>query len=132
MGEIGHFGKDLIFRTSDKRVLTFDSFTQKVSGRWGTHNIIGSTPHKEYSGPGSRKVSFKMSFDALCGVKPRAMLELLENLIENGTVDYLVIGGRRIGNNRFYISDMSEAWDVVYGGGELERATVSVTLEEYV
>ena len=95
-------------------------------------NIIGSTPHKEYSGPGSRKVSFKMSFDALCGVKPRAMLELLENLIENGTVDYLVIGGRRIGNNRFYISDMSEAWDVVYGGGELERATVSVTLEEYV
>lgn len=131
MGEIGHFGKDLIFSTSDKKILTFGNFTQKVSARWSTHNIIGSKPHKEFNGPDSRKVTFEMTFDAIYGVKPRKMLETLEKMIENGTVDYLVIGGRKIGDNRFYISSMSETWDVVYNRGQLERATVSVTMEEY-
>lgn len=131
MGEIGHFGKDLIFVTNDKKILTFDGLTQKVSARWSTHNIIGSVPHKEFNGPGSRKISFKMTFDAIYGVKPRKMLEKLEKMIENGTVEYLVIGGRKIGENRFYISDMSETWDVVYNGGQLERATVNVSMEEY-
>lgn len=131
MGEIGHFGKDLIFSTSDKKILTFGNFTQKVSARWGTHNIIGSKPHKEFNGPDSRRVTFEMTFDAIYGVKPRKMLETLEKMVENGTVDYLVIGGRKIGDNRFYISSMSETWDVVYNRGQLERATVSVTMEEY-
>lgn len=131
MGEIGHFGKDIIFSTSDKKILTFGNFTQKVSARWSTHNIIGSKPHKEFNGSDSRKVTFEMTFDAIYGVKPRKMLEALEKMVENGTVDYLVIGGRKIGNNRFYISSMSETWDVVCNRGQLERATVSVTMEEY-
>ena len=131
MGEIGHFGKNLIFSTSDKKILTFGNFTQKVSARWSTHNIIGSKPHKEFNGPDSRRVTFEMTFDAIYGVKPRKMLETLEKMVENGTVDYLVIGGRKIGDNRFYISSMSETWDVVYNRGQLERATVSVTMEEY-
>lgn len=131
MGTIGHFGKDLVFSTSDKKILTFSGFTQKISARWSSHNVIGGVPQKEFNGPNSRKISFKITFDAAYGVKPREMLEKLEKIIENGTVDYLVIGGRKIGGNRFYISDMSESWDVIYNGGELERATGNISMEEY-
>ena len=52
-------------------------------------------------------------------------------MVEKGKIDYLVIGGRAVGENRFAITSMSEAWDVVYSGGELAKASVSVTLEEY-
>ena len=73
-----------------------------------------------------------MCLDAVLGVRPREMLECLEDIVESGKVDYLVIGGRAVGKNRFSVTSMSEAWDVVYSGGELARATVSVTMEEYV
>lgn len=86
----------------------------------------------EFNGPGKRKITFKMTFQAIYGIRPREMLEKLETTIENGEVDYLVLGGRAIGENRFAITSMSEAWDTVYSGGELSKATVTVTLEEYV
>lgn len=132
MAEIGHFGNELVFSTSDQRILSFHGFSQRVSGRWSSHAIIGDKPHKEYNGPGERKISFKMTLDALHGVKPRAMLEKLEEMAESGTVEYLVIGGRAIGSNQFYILEISENWDVIYNRGELAIATLSVTMEEYI
>ena len=59
------------------------------------------------------------------------MLERLERMVEEGAVEYLVIGGRKIGDNRFFIQNISEAWGTIYNRGELERATVTVTMEEY-
>lgn len=131
MAEIGHFGTQLVFVTSDKRILTFSDMTQKIGARWSKHVIIGSKPHKEFNGPDDRKATFKMTFDALYGVRPREMLERLERMVEEGAVEYLVIGGRKIGDNRFFIQNISEAWGTIYNRGELERATVTVTMEEY-
>ena len=128
---VGKYG-DVIVETSDRRILAFIGFSQSVNGRWGSHAVIGRKEQAEFNGPGKRKVSFKMCLDAVLGVRPREMLECLEDIVENGKVDYLVIGGRAVGKNRFSVTSMSEAWDVVYSGGELARATVSVTMEEYV
>ncbi len=128
---VGKYGS-IIFETNDKRILAFRDFTQNVSGRWGNHSIIGKREKMEFNGPGKRKITFKMTFHALYGVRPREMLEKLEAMVERGEVDYLIVGGRAIGGNRFAVTSISEAWNTVYSGGELAMATVSVTLEEYV
>ena len=95
-------------------------------GKYG--DIIFETSDR----PGQRKVTFKMSFSAMLGVRPREMLEKLVGMVEKGKVDYLVIGGKAVGENRFAITDMGETWDTVYSRGELARASVTVTLKEYV
>lgn len=128
---IGKYG-DVIFETNDRRVLAFRNFTQSVSGRWGSHSLIGKKEKAEFNGPGKRKITFKMTFQAVYGIRPREMLEMLEGIVERGEVDYLVIGGRAVGGNRWAITAMSETWDVVYSRGELAKASVSVTMEEYI
>ena len=130
--KIGNFGKKLVFVTSDKKILTFNDFTQKVSGSWTEHKRIGKKPKKEFTGANARSISFKIVLDATLGVKPKEMLATLEKMVENGTVEYLVIGGKAIGKNRFVITEISETWDIIYNGGELARATVSITMEEYL
>ena len=86
---------------------------------------------KEYVGAGLRSIKFSITLDATLGVRPQKMLTDLEYITESGYVDYLVIGDKNIGDNRFCITNISEAWDVVYSGGELAKATVEITMEEY-
>ena len=130
--EIGHFGKQIVFSTSDKKVLTPSQFTQKVSGEWSSQKRIAKKARKEFNGAGLRKLTFKIVLDATLGVKPRKTMEKIEKAVENGTAERMVVGGKAIGKNKFVITDISEAWDVVYNGGELARATLSVTMEEYL
>lgn len=127
---VGKYG-DIVFETNDKRILAFNKFSQNVSGRWSSHAVIGKKEKSEFNGPGKRKVTFNMTFCAELGVRPHDMLKKLEDIVENGKVDYLVIGGRAVGENRFSVTSINETWDIVLSGGELARASVSVTLEEY-
>lgn len=128
---VGKYG-DITFETNDKRILAFNGLTQTVNGRWSSHAVIGRKERMEFNGPGKRKINFKIILNAIYGVKPRETIEKIENIIENGKVDYLIIGGRPVGDNRFAITSMSETWGVVYSGGELAKAEVSLTMEEYI
>lgn len=132
MARIGNLGKKIVFQTSDKKVLTFNNFTQKISGRWNTHDIIGKKPRSEFGGADLRKITFKVILDAMHGVRPRKIMEAMEKMVEQGKIETLVIGGKKVGKNRWKMTDISEAWDVIYNSGEVARATVNITLEEYV
>lgn len=127
---VGKYG-DIIFETNDKRILAFNNFSLSTSGRWSRHPVIGKKEKTEFNGPGNKKIVLKMTLCATLGVRPREMLEKLENIVESGKVDYLVVGGKPIGENRFAITSLSETWDTVYSKGELAKASVSATFEEY-
>ena len=43
-----------------------------------------------------------------------------------------MIGSRRIGKNKWRITNLSEAWETVLNRGELVRAKVTVTMVEYL
>ena len=131
MGLVGSYGI-LTFETSDKRVLTPAGFRQDLSGQWTKHKVIMSKPKLEFGGAETRKIKFTIKLDVNLGVQPRTQIDLIEWMLENGYVDYLVIGNRIIGINQFAITAMSETWDVVYAHGELAKATLDITLEEYV
>lgn len=79
-----------------------------------------------------RTVSFNITLNAMRGVKPRETLEKLESLVENGTVSTLVIGTKAVGENKWIIKEISETWDVIMNKGELVKASLSISLEEYV
>ena len=132
MGMIGNFGSRIIFEVSGDKVLTFSGLTQKVSGNYAKHSVIGQKDRPEFTGPGNRSLTLKIVLDVSLGIRPRDVMEDIEQAVETAETEYLVIGGRVIGENRFYISSASEAIDVILGGGEIARVTLNLTLEEYV
>ena len=129
---IGNWGKEIIFSVSERKVQTFKDMTRTVGSQWATHSRIGRKDQVEYLRPALQKITFAMEFDAWYGVNPRKMLNKLASLAERGTVNTLVIGGKRVGSYRWRITDISEEWETIYNGGELARAKVNVTMQEYL
>lgn len=82
-------------------------------------------------GAGLQTASLTITLSATLGVRPRDVLEAIENMVENGTAETLVIGNRPVGSNPFRLTGSSEAWNTVYNRGELARATLTISLEEY-
>lgn len=132
MGMVGNFGSRIVFETSDRKILTFSGMTQKVSGKYAKHSVSGEKDRPEFTGPGNRSVSFKMVLDVSMGIRPREIMTSIEDAIENGETEYLVIGGRPVGQNKFYIASISEAFDVILSHGEIARASLQVSMEEYL
>ena len=66
--------------------------------------------------------SMTIHLSAALGVKPRRILDMVERMVERGSAEYLVIGGRLVGRRPFRVTGSSEAWDKVYSRGELAKA----------
>ncbi|MCM1124279.1 MAG: phage tail protein [Eubacterium sp.] len=132
MSVIGNFGSRITFETSDRKILTFSGMTQKVSGKYAKHTVSGQKDRPEYTGPGNRTISFKILLDVSLGIRPQEVIPRIEEAAENGETEYLVIGGRLIGQNKFYISSVSETFDVVMNHGEIAKASLQVNMEEYL
>lgn len=127
---IGYFG-DIIFETSDRRILNFVDFSIETSARFEIHNPIGVKPKTEYVGPGLLSVPFTIIINGNHGVKPREEMERWLELAESGEPQILVLAGKPIGENRWVVRSVSQAWDVIFAGGELFSGKIDVTLEEY-
>lgn len=129
---IGTLGPNIIFAVNDQYTLTFSGMTREVSGRWATHETPGVKPRAEFLGPGLQTISLPITLSAGLGVRPRRVLETIERMVEEGTAEYLILGFRPVGKNRFRLTGSSETWDLIYNRGELVRAKLTLTLEEYV
>ncbi|MCI7097540.1 MAG: phage tail protein [Lachnospiraceae bacterium] len=131
MAKVGNWGKTIRFEVSSRKVLTFRNFKRSVSGRWQQHQIIGKKPKSEFTGPDASQVTMDVILSAEHGVKPGNMIKILETACEKGQVEYLYIGGKKIGRNKFYLESVSEAWDEVWNKGELVKAALSLKFTEY-
>jgi len=128
---VGTLGRSIIFEVSDERVMTFRDFGREVSGRWAAHEVMQAKPRSEFLGAGMQSVSLTITLSATLGVRPRAVLQAVEAMVETGAAEYLVIGTGPVGRNPFKLVGASETWDAVYNRGELAKATLTITLEEY-
>jgi phage protein U len=127
---IGYYG-DIIFETSDTKILSITGLTIDTAARYATHEIINSKPVTEYLGPGLGAVSFAVDLNGNNGIKPREQLEKWRELAENGIADILVIGTKQIGKYYWIVKSVSEAWNTIFNNGELFSASLYVVLEEY-
>lgn len=128
---IGTLGSKIIFEVSDKQVLTFQTMTREIAGRWTEHEVAGVKPKPEYLGPSNQVITLTISLSAALGVRPRAVLEAVAAMVEGGIAEYLIIGTAPVGKNPFRLTSSSETWDKLYSKGQLAKATMSITLEEY-
>lgn len=128
---IGTFGTSIIFEVSEDRLLAFKKLSQEVKGRWASHETLGAKPKKEFLGADAREGALEIYLSAGLGVRPRTTLQALEKMVESGAIEYLIIGDMPLSENKYAITAVSEAWNMVYNDGSLVKATVSITLEEY-
>lgn len=132
MGVVGNFGSRIVFKTSERQILTFSGMTKKVSGKYAKHSVIGQKDRPEFTGPANTSITFKILLDVTLGIRPQEVMDRIEEAVETGETEYLVIGGKPMSQNKFYISSVSETLDVVMSHGEIARATLNISVEEYV
>lgn len=128
---IGTLGTALVFEVSDEKIFTPSSMTREVTGKWTTHARMGQKDQTEFTGAGLQAMTITITISAQLGVAPRTTLETIETMVEDGQAEYLTIGTSVVGTNPFKITASSETWDKLYNEGELAKATLSLTLEEY-
>lgn len=128
---IGYFG-NIVFETSDQKILTFSDFKYDAAGRWEKHSVIGKKPVQEFIGPDIDTITFTINLNGNYGVKPRDELEKWVQMVNEGTVDVLVVGTKALGKDKWSVKSVSETWGVVFNKGELFSAKVDITLEEYI
>lgn len=131
MAQIGNFGKLITFEVSSEKMLALKDLKRTVAGRWKKHEIVGAAPRSEFQGPDLDETTVTAILSAEHGVKPRATIDRLEAAARSGEVDYLIIGGKRVGTGKVYISSISEEWDTIWNKGELVKATINITFAEY-
>ena len=90
---IGNWGLGLIFQTSDRRVLTPENLKRTTSAVWATHSRMGLKDQSEFIRPGLGQITFDIQLNAELGVRPRLMMDYINNCVETGAVQMLVITG---------------------------------------
>ena len=132
MARIGNLGSLIVFEVSSRKVLTFKSLTQTVKGRWTSHAVIGGKPISEFLGADVRTITLPVYLSVNHGIRPRKTMERIEYAVEHGVPYPLIIGGHKVGNYQWKITQMSEAWGEVIKDGRLASANLTLTLEEYI
>ena len=127
---IGFFGS-VTFKTSDKRICTFNNLKRSISGSYSEHKRYTKKSQREFEGPENQSVTFEMKFVAGHGVKPLAMLNKIIKLCENGTVCTFVLGGHKVGGGKWTIDSIDEDYKTVWNRGELVSVEITVKATEY-
>lgn len=130
MAQIGTFG-GVVFSVSSQKILTPRDIKHTITSSWASHSIIGQKPKVEKTGNALQKITFTVVLDAQHGVKPRTSFNTLKNMCDSGTISYFIIGSTVVGSCQWRITSLTEAYDTVLSKGELSRATINITLEEY-
>lgn len=120
------------FRVSERQVLTIKNVKREISATWNRIDRINQKPLLEYGAPNLQTVSLEITLDASLGVSPNYMLKKLETMAEAAQAYDLVLGLERIGAHPWVVIKCSQAYDVILRGGEIYKATVSLSLQEYV
>lgn len=128
---IGTFG-NIVFETSDKRILNFSGLTRESSGRFSIHEVISQKPYTEFIGPNLDVITFTVSINGLYGLNPREEMDKWVTLASTGQAYTLVIGDKALGSDKWVLKSISEAWNTILNDGKLLSGKVDVTLEEYM
>lgn len=128
---IGQFG-DIVFETSDKKILTFKDFSRQASAKIEKHELIGQKAKSEFLGTELETISFVVNLNASLGVTPYIEIEKFRHKLNSGIAEYLIIGGNRLGQDLWLIQSLSDAWNTIFNDGFLYSASLNITLEEYI
>jgi hypothetical protein len=128
---IGSWGNDLVFKVSSKQVITFKSIQRTVSNRWSEHTALYGKPAREFQGADLETLKMTVTLFAFLGTDIPRILKNLENCVNTGKANYLTLGGRKIGDGKYTLDEVSETFEYVTNMGKLIECDVSLTFKEY-
>lgn len=130
MAQVGYMG-DVVFVASEKELRTPANLTRSSSARWTDHNLHLRKPIGEFAGADLEQIQFKIALSAMHGVNPEDEIKTLRQMMDNGEVFPLVLGGAPLSENYWRIESLSVDNTYYDGKGELIFAELSVSLKEY-
>ena len=131
MAVIG-FLADVKFQVDESVVETIQNFQWSTEANWATHLRQGGNALTEYTGRGVEKTSFDVQLVREMGVDPMAEIAKFFGYCRNGTTLPLTIGTHAYGRYRWTIKDVSIKGKRFDAAGELDSATVTLNLQEYL
>lgn len=131
MGKIGNWGSELTFNVNSDEHLTFRNLEEEAGARWATHEIILGDVRGEFLGPEQGSITLEVVISAEWGHNPYDVIRTLHKACKKGVTNWLYIGGKRVGECKWYLERVSAAWDQVWSRGELVRATTKLTFKEF-
>jgi len=129
--QIGNFGKGIVFKVSQNKILTFEDFERTTAGRWAEHERLNKIPKKQFLGAGAQKITFTVTLAAEHKVNPRKMADKIRKMVTSGKPQYLVIGKKKVFKNKAVITEMTERWQHIMKDGGVAMIICDLTFEEY-
>lgn len=130
--KIGSLG-EIAFEVSNyDRILTLDNYSKSITANYAEHEVIGSKPLLEFTGPKLQTISFDVLISAYLGYNPRKQMKQLIEYCEKGAVLSFILGDEPIGDNKWVIESLTEKAEQFTGNGEILSSTASISLKEYI
>lgn len=131
MAIVGAYG-DVVFEVSSTTAKTIDNVTWSGKARHSTHSRHLNNALTEFTGVDPDGMTFDLELSAYLGVNPMTELVKLWEYERKGLPQPLVIGDKAYGKYRWSLISHSIKLKNYDNYGNLTRATVSVTLQEYL
>ena len=135
MANVGHFG-DVQFYVSIKGgkldALSFSDAAWNSSANYEEHKRNKKKPMLEHTGNNLDEFTMNIYISAYLLQSPMMIIEELRGYCLNAKAYPLVIGGDRVGSNKFVITNISNDLRMFSKNGKPLMASTSVTFKEYV
>jgi LysM repeat protein len=134
MGNVGNLGDISFYCTSSGgrgNILSFGELQLSSTAEYGEHERNGEKPYLEFNRNGLNELSLTIVADARYGINPTQVQESLNETKESGEAVNFVLGGRRVGDNPYVITQVTHGYALFNPDGRPVKMTFSVTLLEY-
>lgn len=136
MAEIGYYGgvKFKVWRDGGKiRGRSFKDLSASYSVNYAEHKRYKSQPYLEYSSMNSREFNITIICSAEWGYEVSKIRKKLWEYMKKGKPNTLVIGRRKICDNKLVITNMEVGYTVfIPGSGKCQRQEITLTLREWI
>lgn len=134
MATIGHFGNVKFYVTNKKgkpRALSFNNAAWKSSANYEEHKRMGKKPLLEYVGNNLDEFTMDIYVSAFLLQSPMMIVEEIRKYCLQAKAYPLVIGKKRIGKNKYVITEVSNNLNMISRKGKLMIVGIAVTFREY-
>lgn len=135
MGQVGNFGDISFYCKTVKnksKILSFHDLSRSSSATYTEHERNGGKAQLEFGSDGLDELTLTIEADARYRIKPLSVEKKLFERKEKGAAEFFVIGGKRIGENPYVITSISETYKVLHTDGRPIKLSFQLTLKEYV
>lgn len=134
MAKVGSFGDvDFICASVNgkNQILSFYGLTRSATAAFAEHGRDGGKAYLEFSGDGLDELTLTIEADARYGIKPLEVQNKLFAIKSAGRAENFILGGKRVGDNPYVITGISEEYKTLYVDGRPVKLSFQLTLKEY-